>query len=42
MKTDANFPNPFIVTSSANPMIIDFWTTNGGVSLFAQSHGVFT
>ena len=42
MKTDANFPNPFIVTSSSNPIIIDFWTTNGGISLFAQSHGVFT
>jgi len=42
MKTDANFPNPFIVTSSSNPMIIDFWTTNGGTSLFAQSHGVFS
>jgi outer membrane murein-binding lipoprotein Lpp len=42
MKTDANFPDPFIVTSSSNPMIIDFWTTNGGTSLFAQSHGVFT
>lgn len=42
MKTDANFPNPFQVSSSSNPVIVDFWTTNGGTSLFAQSHGVFT
>ncbi len=42
MKTDANFPSPFQVSSSSNPVIVDFWTTNGGTSLFAQSHGIFT
>lgn len=29
------------VTSQTNPVIIDFWTINGGISVFAQYHGSF-
>ena len=41
-KTDANWPDPFTVTSSSNPVIVDFWTINNGASIFAQYHGQFS
>lgn len=40
-KTDSSFPGTFQVSSQTNPIIVDFWTINDGVTVFAQSHGVF-
>jgi len=40
-KNDANWPGTFTVTNQTNPVIVDFWTINGGISVFAQYHGSF-
>jgi hypothetical protein len=40
-KNDANWPSTFTVTNQTNPVIVDFWTINGGISVFAQYHGSF-
>jgi len=40
-KTDASWPATFTVDSQTNPVIIDFWTINDGITVFAQYHGVF-
>lgn len=40
-KTHADWPGTFTVTSQTNPIIVDFWTINGGITVFAQSHGTF-
>jgi hypothetical protein len=35
------FAGTTTLTSQTNPTIIDFWTINGGISVFAQDHGTF-
>lgn len=41
LKKDASWPNPFTVTSITDPIIVDFWTINGGITVFAKYHGSF-
>ena len=42
IKYDANFPSPFVVASDVNPMVIDFWTSDGGTTVFAHYISTFT
>ena len=35
------FAGTTVVASQTNPTIIDFWTINGGITVFAQDHGTF-
>ena len=45
VKTDGNVlwtVDAINVTSTSNPVIIDFWTINGGVSVFANIIGTFS
>jgi hypothetical protein len=41
LKTHADWPNTFTVSSQTNPIIVDFWTINEGITVFAQSQGLF-
>jgi len=41
-KEDSSWPATFSVASSTNPIIVDFWTTNAGTTIFAQYHGQFS
>ena len=41
-KNDSGWPGTFTVNSQTNPIIVDFWTINGGTTVFAKYHGVFT
>ena len=40
-KTATDWPASFTITSQTNPVIVDFWTINGGITVFAQYHGAF-
>ena len=40
-KGSGTFGGTTAVTSTSNPTIIDFWTINGGITVFAQDHGIF-
>jgi hypothetical protein len=40
-KGAGSFTGTSTVTSSSNPTIIEFWTINGGISVFALDHGTF-
>ena len=40
-KTDSSWPTTFTVASQTNPIIIDLWTINDGVTVFAKYHGVY-
>lgn len=42
LKYAADWPGTFTVTSQTNPIIVDFWTTNAGTTVFAQYHGQYT
>lgn len=35
------FSGTTVLASATNPTVIDFWTINGGVTVFAQDHGTF-
>lgn len=35
------FAGTTVVASNTNPIFIDFWSINGGVTVFAQDHGTF-
>ena len=41
-KNDSGWPGTFTVNSQTNPIIVDLWTINGGTTVFAKYHGVFT
>ena len=52
-KTDADWPDSFTlaatdlnanppINNQVNPTIVDFWTINGGTTVFAKYHGVFS
>ena len=36
-----DWPASFTVNSQTNPIIVDFWTINGGTTVFAKYHGLF-
>lgn len=40
-KTNSTWPVNFDVTSAVNPIIVDFWTSNAGVTVFGHYHGEF-
>lgn len=40
-KEDSTWPASFTVNSQTNPIIVDFWTINGGTTVFAKYHGLF-
>jgi hypothetical protein len=42
IRYDSNFPSPFTITSSTTPKIVDFWTDDGGVVVYAQYVGEFS
>ena len=35
------FTGTTVLASQTNPIFIDFWSINGGVTVFAQDHGTF-
>ena len=41
-KSHADFPGTFDVTSDANPIVVDFWTSDAGLTVFRQSYGSFS
>ena len=41
-KSASGFPAPFTVSSETNPIIVDFWTSDGGVIVYRQSQGLFS
>ena len=41
IKKDDNFPAPFNVTSNNNSMIIELWTYDQGVTVFARYLGTY-
>jgi hypothetical protein len=40
-KTGPDWPGSFTVDSQTNPIIVDFWTINNGITVFAKYHGIF-
>lgn len=40
-KEDSSWPASFTVNSQTNPIIVDFWTINAGITVFAKYHGLF-
>ena len=42
IKYSANFPATLTLDSSANPLIIDFWTYSQGTTVYAEYRGQFT
>jgi len=42
IKYDASFPSPFVVGSNVNPMVLDFWTTDGGTTVYGHYVSTFT
>jgi hypothetical protein len=41
IKTHSDWPAPFTVTSNTDPKVVDFWTDNGGVTVYAYYVGDF-
>jgi hypothetical protein len=41
IKFGPNFPSPFVVNSNENPVVVDFWTYDGGTTVYAEYVGVF-
>ena len=42
IKTGPGWPSPFVVESNVNPVVVDFWTSDGGTTVYAEYVGVFT
>jgi hypothetical protein len=42
IKMSTRVPDPFIITSSENPIILEFWSHDGGNTVFMDSLGTFT
>ena len=42
IKADGNMPSPFNLTSNSNMMVVEFWTYDQGVTVFARYLGTFT
>jgi len=41
IKYGPDFPAPFVVNSNENPVVVDFWTYDGGTTVYDQYVGVF-
>lgn len=41
IKKDSSTNNPITVASATNPVVVDFWTYNGGTTIFMKSLGTF-
>lgn len=42
VKYSADWPNPLQITSATDPVILEFWTYNGGSTVFAKYKGTFS
>ena len=42
LKTDTAWPENFIADSASDPIIIDFWSADAGLTVYGQYHGQFT
>jgi len=42
IKYGPGFPSPFNVASNVNPVVVDFWTDDGGTTVYAEYVGVFS
>lgn len=40
-KKDANWPASFLAVSTTDPIIIDLWSSDGGLTVYGQYHGQF-
>tara|TARA_E500000331_G_scaffold339219_1_gene369267 strand:+ start:806 stop:1366 length:561 start_codon:yes stop_codon:yes gene_type:complete len=41
-KKDANWPASFLAISTTDPIFIDLWSADGGLTVYGQYHGQFT
>ena len=41
LKTNSTFPTSFTVTSDTDPVVVDFWTTDQGTTVYGLYHGQF-
>lgn len=41
LKTNNSWPSPFTVTSNTDPVIVDFWTSDAGTTVYGLYHGQF-
>lgn len=41
-KSHSDWPGTFTVASQTNPIIVDFWTIDGGITVFRQTQGSFS
>ena len=41
LKTGPDWPTPFNITSTTDPIFVDFWTRDGGATVYGQYHGSF-
>jgi len=42
IKTASGFPSPFVVDSTTNPLVVEFYTNDNGVTVFARYIGQFS
>jgi len=42
LKTDTNWPASFLAVSTTDPIIIDLWSADAGLTVYGQYHGQFT
>ena len=41
-KKDSNWPASFLAVSTTDPIFIDLWSSDGGLTVYGQYHGQFT
>jgi hypothetical protein len=42
LKTDAAWPASFLAVSTTDPIFVDLWTSDAGLTVYGQYHGQFT
>jgi hypothetical protein len=42
LKTDTAWPDSFLAISETDPIFIDLWSSDGGLTVYGQYHGQFT
>jgi|TARA_B110000305_G_scaffold225539_1_gene272222 hypothetical protein len=42
LKTDTNWPVSFLAVSETDPIFIDLWSSDAGLTVYGQYHGQFT
>lgn len=42
LRKHSDFPSSFVINSAVSPIIVDFWSSDGGDVVYAQSHGAFS